>query len=284
MNNMSNCTIMIPYYHDCDERYRNLKNVLQYLNEFFNTNVILGEQHTNQIETHFDELVKLTPNLSMRKITVPAITFPNVQEEIFYKTFVNNTMAKKANTKFISVWDCDSLFRASQITEAMNLLNLGICKVVYPFDSPTYDLPEDFHYLLEFYKFNVKEIEQFLLRQYTANKVMVGNGVFYDKEVFCAVGGYNLRFWSWGAEDNEIFHRCRNLGIPVGRVQGKVCHLDHPRGINSGDKNPFRVRNKELEIETSQMNKEDTMNLVKKLRKLNSMSAEELQKFVIENA
>ena len=79
------------------------------------------------------------------------------------------------------------------------------------------------------------------------NRASVGGAVFFDRETLLACGGYNERFLSWGAEDNEIADRFAKLGHSIRRIYGyPILHLAHRRGRDSGTRNPyFRANERE---------------------------------------
>lgn len=269
MLKMEDCTMMVPFYYDCEERFENLKLSLRCLSHNAKTRVIIGEQHGTKIADELENLRAIAPNLSISSCSIAPVKFAETEHQLFYLTKLINRIASLVETPFLAFYGCDSLLAKHQIKDAIELLRLGVVKCVYPYDTPTYDIPKEFHYMVERLQFDVQKLRPYAVRQYLANKVMWGNAVFYDSDVFRASGGYNTEFKSWGSEDNEIFHRFTNLGIPMARVTGPIYHLEHPRGMNSGDENPFRQNNKRLELEVLGMSKQQTMDLVKKLRQNN---------------
>ena len=49
-----------------------------------------------------------------------------------------------------------------------------------------------------------------------------------DAGLYERVGGHDERFRGWGAEDREFFDRL-NHSVEVGRLPGRLLHLDHAR-------------------------------------------------------
>ncbi len=71
-----------------------------------------------------------------------------------------------------------------------------------------------------------------------------GGIVFFRRDIYCSVGGYNPEFRGWGGEDNEMFLRLKALGLACNSFDRRLIHLNHglsDRENHSAD--PAAVRN-----------------------------------------
>jgi glycosyltransferase involved in cell wall biosynthesis len=55
-----------------------------------------------------------------------------------------------------------------------------------------------------------------------------GGSVWVEAELYRAIGGHDERFRGWGWEDREFWERLSGA-TTVGRLPGRLLHLDHPR-------------------------------------------------------
>jgi hypothetical protein len=58
-----------------------------------------------------------------------------------------------------------------------------------------------------------------------------GGVTIFDKESFLSVNGYSNEYWGWGAEDDDMIHRCMVMDIDTYRKQCRYRSLDHKRII-----------------------------------------------------
>lgn len=275
MKDLTNNTFVIPYYHDSDTRFENLKHVLRFLNKHFKTNVILGEQDTSTTEGLAGDFSNLCFEFckipEFKEIDVPAVEKEGRKGSLFHFTKLVNKMVKNATTPFVTILGCDNIVNQHQIVRAFEMLEMGICKVCYPFSKPTTDLPEEFKHMLQFHEYDIPKLDKYLVYQYASGAVMFGNCIIYERQLFMDVGGYNEDFVSWGSEDTEMYYRCFNLGVPMARVDGFVCHLAHPRAVNSCDANPYRENNKRICEEVKNMDGLQTLAYVRETKSRGQM-------------
>jgi hypothetical protein len=76
----------------------------------------------------------------------------------------------------------------------------------------------------------------------------VGGCVMWNKEAFIRGGMENENFISFGPEDCERHDRFKMLGFEIIRIPGNLFHMDHYKGPNSSNKNPY-FRANHIEIE-----------------------------------
>lgn len=60
-----------------------------------------------------------------------------------------------------------------------------------------------------------------------------GGVTMFDRESFQKVNGYSNEYFSWGAEDDDMFRRCQKLNIPLSRKSCRYRSLAHDRVIDN---------------------------------------------------
>lgn len=59
-----------------------------------------------------------------------------------------------------------------------------------------------------------------------------GGVTLFDRESFLRVNGYPNEYWGWGCEDDDLYKRCRKLGLLPQRRRGRFRSLAHERVID----------------------------------------------------
>ena len=208
--NLLDTTFIIPVSYDHPDRLENLNLVRAYLDHHFDTNIIVGEIGTRQMDAdvHIDCLT-------------------------FHRTKALNQMTMWATTPYVVNWDADVLAQPHQIELMIKFLRTG-WDVCYPYDGRFLLVPRT-------YIKPIQETMSLAALQYvnfpsmgatSANGPSYGGAVGYNKEAFIRAGGENENFVSMGAEDQERWRRF-NLLLKVARVDGPIYHINHHRGVNS---------------------------------------------------
>jgi len=72
-----------------------------------------------------------------------------------------------------------------------------------------------------------------------------GGVTLFDKESFLKINGYSNEYWGWGAEDDDVLHRCVLMEVDTFRKQCKYKSLSHDRNIdrNLYHQNVMRLKN-----------------------------------------
>jgi beta-1,4-galactosyltransferase 1 len=60
----------------------------------------------------------------------------------------------------------------------------------------------------------------------------VGGVTAFDEESFMKINGFSNEYFSWGAEDDDLFNRCKAAGIKINRRHNMYASLSHERQIN----------------------------------------------------
>ena len=238
MIDLKELTILIALKVDSEDRINNLDIVFNYLQNNFNTNIIISEQ---------DESPKLEGRYNCNYVFLKTSDFFNRQRGV-------NLAAKKATTPVIAHYDADILLRPNQIYKATQLILNKDVDIVYPYDGKFYDVPKHFHRLVT----KTKALDCIRVDECTLfNPHSVGGVVFFNRDVFWAGGGANENFKGLGYEDNEIFNRFTKLGYNIGRLNYPLFHLTHVRKDTSFNFNPYLESNKTEFFRVDQMSKED---------------------------
>jgi|SRR5690554_2121053 len=150
-----------------------------------------------------------------------------------HRTVYLNKLLNLSTTNIVGVWDTDIILKASQIRDAANAVKNGMT-LCYPYDgrflffnSEQSDrVKKD---VLSFFNYsNVDKIEA-----PSMGRPSVGGAFVVNKQRYLKAGGENENFYGWGPEDAERLKRMEILEESVGRTQGPLFHMYHPRGINS---------------------------------------------------
>lgn len=213
------CTFVIPFRIDSDERLRNLKAVLKWL-EPLNAVIILLEA---------DKLPKADGVFTNKNITYIFIEDVN---PIFHRTYYINMMMKKVRTEIVAVLDADVVINHSKIDEAIHSIIDDGQTIVYPYDSRLVYLSEEETEMF------VKDMDLECLEQrdlsLLINRPSCGGVYLAHKKRYLALGGENEKFVGWGPEDAERMRRVTIMGGGVSWIGiGRAYHLYHPRLENS---------------------------------------------------
>jgi hypothetical protein len=209
-HNLLDTTFIIPVSYDHPDRLENLNLVRAYLNHHFDTNIIVGEIGTRQMnaDVHFD--------------------YPT-----FHRTKALNEMTLLAKTPYVVNWDADVLVDAHKIELMIRFLRTG-WHVCYPYDGRFLLVPRSYIAKIQD-TMTVNALQYVNFQSMGATSVhgpSYGGAVGYSKEAFIKAGGENENFISMGAEDQERWRRFKLL-LKVARVDGPLYHINHHRGVNS---------------------------------------------------
>lgn len=235
--NYEDLTLLIPVRIDTRQRMENLEGVLEYYHRY-GFRILLGEE---DVKPKCDFLTYRFPHLDYH--------FFSSNQTYFYRTQVLNTLIRKATTRYVANYDCDVFFPQEQVDKAIGMLNNGY-DVVYPYDGRFYNV------LRPHLKDILNNRFDASLRGWVMNASSNGGAIFFNRESYMKGGGENEHFISWGSEDNERFYRFQTLGFKIGRVDGMCYHIDHPRGRNSMDSNPYYRQCQEEYGRVTSMNRE----------------------------
>jgi len=218
---LKDVTFTLPVRIDSEDRKFNIDYTINYLLTNFDTNVIVYESGPKQLFENKHGVMH-----AFEENNGP-----------FHRTRYLNKMARIAQTKFVSNYDCDVLFPVKQVVKAVNLLRKNEVDYCYPYSGLFVNIPKD---ALN-NEYNVDGLDPTKYPNFGNNSV--GGAVIWNKDVFIAGGMENENFISWGAEDWERMRRFLALGYRPGRVNGPLYHINHSRNNDSSESNPFYTKN-----------------------------------------
>lgn len=217
-------TICIPIRIDSVQRMRNISSVIRFFASNADVCFYILEADKGKNISGLDDI----PNLRYE--------FVKDDKEIFHRTKYINLMLSKVTTRFAGVWDSDAVAPLDQVEEALGVLRRDNSQVMaYPFDGKFWNITDCFADMFH------RTLDIGLLATYPQTRVLlygynsVGGAFLVNVELYRKYGWENEYFAGWGPEDAERFRRLEILGNTPVRIYGDLYHLNHPRGVNSGN-------------------------------------------------
>jgi 2-polyprenyl-3-methyl-5-hydroxy-6-metoxy-1,4-benzoquinol methylase len=235
---LSDVTFTIPVFKDSEDRKQNLDLTVCLLQKNFITNIIIGEQGTDELKQ---------PNCEYVKFDLP----------YFHRTKMLNDMARMSKTPFIANWDCDVFTPPMQILEAVHKLRQGQ-EMVFPYEWDFFRVSrKQRKNIFPYYDIGVFFSEECRAggMKDSPQRPSLGGAVLWRKQKFFEIGGENEYFISFGPEDVERWDRARILGVNIERVKGKLFHIQHWCGPDSSVVNPYFKKNRDLHHQIAAMDK-----------------------------
>lgn len=250
--NLMDVTFCIPIRIESFYRLQNLKTLLKYLNEHFDTNYIILEA---------DEKAHFENDINVQNVRY---FFEKDSAIIFHRTKYINQMLDLVQTSYAAIWDTDAIAPIEQIEEAYSLLQHSNNTLIYPFSGAFIALNE----LLSRYFYESLDIDCIsssnLPKFFPYGFYSVGGAYMVNVGKYLDAGGENEYFYGWGPEDAERNARIQILEKGVERVEGTLYHLYHTRGINSRDANEENaLKNKKEFCKICGMNTSELYNYIK---------------------
>lgn len=224
-------TFVIPYFRDSVEREENLKCIIRFLNQHFQTTILIMEVGT--VRTKFD----------FHNYRFDSHHFNKIHDGVFHRTKVINEGIKLAKTPYIGIYDTDVVFEPGNILKAVQTLRDG-ATLAYPYDGPFVNIERS--YIKDGV---IKERASFVVNS-------VGGACFLNKEDYKKCGYENEHYISHCPDDVDRFHRVKTLGYRIERVKGKCYHIEHPIMANSIG-NKFTEHNNNEYMNITSLSKED---------------------------
>lgn len=253
MINFRDVTFIIPIRFDSEDRKRNFKITIGFLEKTFDTNIIVMESDKESNE----EFVKSVSNKVL-------YLFEQTEDTLFHRTRMLNVMTKMSKTNIVVNYDVDVLFKPDQYIASRFALNTGV-DFVFPYAGKFYDIPSKFFELINSSNFDGIDLNQCTL----FNPNSLGGAIFFNKEAYTKIGLENENFISWGHEDWERIGRIEKMGYKVYRTDGVLYHLTHHRTHNSSGSNPMYNHNGNEYRMIMSMNKEELTEHIKTWKWIN---------------
>lgn len=215
---LTDVTFIIPVRIDSTDRTKNLEIVTRYLDKNFITNIFIIEA---------DDIQKVNTTLLPNGIYYE---FYNDQNLLFHRNKYLNIAIKKCSSKFISIYDTDTLVPVNQMIESIEQLRSLKSDLSLPYDGCVKRVSRNsLDFLSRSLNLNYLEI----LDENSFMERACGGIVNLNRNSFIECGLNNEKFKSWGPDDIERVKRMEILGYKLSRTTGSLFHLEHFRGINS---------------------------------------------------
>ncbi len=223
---LSDCSIIIPFYADCPERIEHLLFQLRYFPTFFiNYELIIVEQG-------------IKPAIDFPQRPGLRVEFLN-SNEVFSTARISNIGASLVKTVFFCKCDTDLFIQPRALFDALERLKANpSTSMILPYNGVSFTLKtplreERMHSLnFEMLPFSFPEESTSIDIPHISLKSNESEGLihFFRTSTFKALGGYNEEFIGWGYEDGEILARFHSLGHPKEVLADyNAFHLDHLR-------------------------------------------------------
>lgn len=215
-------TFLIPVRIDSIFRIENLLAIVNFLNFFFNTKIIVLEAAS------YDNSL-----LSSLLATKADYYFLEDKDPIFYKTKYLNIMTSMVKTPFLSLWDADIVVPKNQIIDSLMKLRTYEYDVSFPYNGKCWSVSKIIRicYLTDILDIEFLENNRNKMCQMYQGD-MYGGAIFLNTEKYICAGKENEKFYGWGPEDAERYFRWKNLKYNIYRNEGDLFHLYHPRDMN----------------------------------------------------
>jgi predicted glycosyltransferase involved in capsule biosynthesis len=258
MIDLKKCTFIIPIKIEHIDRLRNLRTTLGYLNNHFQTNVILYEiedsvsemvKRENQHLYKLDDFKNLNLNHILKK-------FSSI--EFFHRTMYLNEMLEMVETEVVCNYDIDVILPVESYAKSVSRILDGELDVAYPylFGDSQFQVFQNFD-RSEFEK--SWDLSDVLSQKDKINRYHseYGHCIFFNTQGYRELGGENEYFKSYGPEDKERGMRFIRCGKKVEWIPADVFHFEHYRSNDSSPSNPNIDFNNYLFSKLSSKTKEE---------------------------
>ena len=273
----SNITFVTHLRYDHQDRLNNLQSILSYYSlNYPEARFILVEDDSAH-RKEFDQIKWPKGRTSFYFI-------PN--NGFYYRTRALNYGIKKATTPIVVSLDTDCIVPKLSFDRCVSSL-VTESTIAWPYNGYFIDTSHRLHkdfissgYQYQFLFNKLPSFDKlelgvplgdFLVRCTNTIHKGVGGIVIFNRERFLEIGGYNEKFICWGAEDNELFERCKILDHKLYRDESPeaICfHLFHESAIRSG--HPYYNSNFDEMDKVSKMTKDELVSYIKTWKQFNS--------------
>jgi len=225
MKILDNVTFTIPFKNDSIDRLTNLYLVVDYLSNYFDTNIYIGEEGNTLINKQFKNSILYFDFFDDNKG--------------FNKCKILNELSKRCTTDIICSCDADCFLTLDQYVKSVELIMDNHADLVIPFDGTCYNIDRCYIESFKNYDLSCINLNKCSLRR----KNTIGGINFYDRKKFIEWGMWNENFRAWGAEDDEFIHRVNKLNYKIINIDGYLYHLNHIRTEFGRPKNIYYSNN-----------------------------------------
>lgn len=235
---LNDVTFVIPFYRDSEERFENLKCVLRFINDNFDTNICISEVGTSSVWAELD--------------ISGCHTFEFREDGLFHRTKVINDGIKHPGVKtpFIAIYDTDVVFDPDNIFKAVKLLRSGVT-LVYPYGGEFVDIKRSY----------IKD--GVIIEKESFTSESVGGACFINKKDYWECGLEVEYYKNWCPDDVTRRYIIETMGYKTSRVDGKCYHISHPPSQTSGV-NIYTETNNKIWDKIRSMNKKELILFIRK--------------------
>lgn len=236
INDLRQTTFIIPLCIESNDRYKNAKSVLGFLNHHFKTNVIIHELTKESSKLDFID--------SLKNLKIKHIVEVNSME-FYHRTRQLNEMLNLVETPVVVNYDIDVILPVNSYIEAQRLLIEDKSDFVYPYGDGYYQREIPLTYDRDNFNvnFNIQSIDTSILKTIRSK---YGHCVFANTKKYYECGGENEGFIGYGPEDQEREFRFITLKYIVSRIDDIVYHFEHSRTSFSNGDNRYYGPNHDL--------------------------------------
>lgn len=218
-------TIIMSVRIDSEIRLNNIYTTLKYYQKT-SVPIIVVEADT---KSHLENMMKA-------EFSNIEHVFVKDDRAILHRTHYMNEGFRRVKTQNAANIDADIILPINQLIKANNALLDENLIMAIPYDGRCVGLNEN---LSDHFR---EKMDCDLLPTYCNEGLMfghwsVGGAYLVNVRRYQEMGWENENFIGWGPEDIERVHRLDILGFKPLKIHGKIYHLHHPRGINSGNGN-----------------------------------------------
>lgn len=221
----SDLTLIFTVRIDSPERMDNLRSTLSFYRAVVGSSMMVLEG---------DSVSRLSDIMTEEFPDVDYI-FVADDNPVFHRTRYINDQLRRTVTRCAAVIDADVVVPPAQLSEALAAVLSGAHVMAIPYDGRAVDhgrwRSDMFRRTSRLESLTACNGNQPLMFGF----ISVGGAFVVDVTAYRRLGWENERFCGWGCEDHERFHRLDILGHKPLVVDGMIHHLNHPRGINSGN-------------------------------------------------
>ena len=226
---LTDCTFIIPIMLESDDRKKNFEITLKYLTTHLNTSIIVFEYGSYKIGESL--LPTDSKGIDYR--------FFEINTDIFHRTKCINEMLNIVRTSVVVNYDVDVLLAPQAYKECYD--KAMISDMV--FAGRQYSVN---------YSGRNKLAESMSLDALNSDDIAgiydgCGHVIFFKTQSYIEGGMENENFIGWGLEDLERVYRFEKLGYKIEHAAAhNIYHIEHSRGINSNNSNPYFDNNVRL--------------------------------------
>lgn len=245
---LTDCTFIIPVRIDSEDREFNFLQVIQYLCDNFETNIIIKESDIDSKVAH------LLKRINVKNCKVTHL-YELTDSDIFHRTRLLNEMLRQVNTEVTINYDVDVMLLPEAYIHARDRITKEGYDLIYPYGKDMAQVQ------IKFPNKQNYQGEDLFNTQYASEwGSLCGHVQFFKTSSYISGFMENEEFISYGAEDRERMNRFIRLGYKVDWCsEYRVYHIEHVRGKNSSVQNPFFPHNEGLYSRLYQMNVEQIL-------------------------